>query len=210
MDTHDTPEKNYDLERLIFFTDGVFAIVITLLVIELHPPEHWDRTVAGLIREEWRALTAYVASFVAVGAFWNAHRRLFRDVVRFHPGLVFMNLLLMGFVVLVPFACELIFETGPNGQPFLIYMSLLASISFVQVLLFGFAAFVARVLSPRLTRRRNLMTFATMLLGPVFLAIVGVLLANGASPKLVMWIAPLMVVAVIVRRRAAAMEGPTA
>jgi uncharacterized membrane protein len=206
VDQHDTPEKTYDLERLIFFTDGVFAIVITLLVIELHPPEHWDRTLAGLIREEWRALLAYAASFVAVGAFWNAHRRLFRQVVRFHAALVFFNLLLMGFVVLIPFGCELIFETGPTGQPFMIYISLLATISFCQALLFGVCAFAIRVLDPRLTPRRNALVLASMLVGPAMLLVIGTFVGRGDQNLALFGMAPLLLIAVAIRRRVAAAE----
>ncbi len=206
MDEHDTPEKTYDLERLIFFSDGVFAIAITLLVIELHPPEGWDRTVAGLLREEWRSLVAYAASFIAAGAFWNAHRRLFRQIVRFHPALVFLNLLLLGFVVLIPFACELIFETGPTGQPFMIYISLLAAISFCQALLFGVSAFVLRVLDPRFTARRNALVLASMMVGPVMLLVVGILVARGDQKFALMGMAPLMLIAVTIRRRVLAAE----
>lgn len=139
MTGHDTPEKSYDLERLIFFTDGVFAIAITLLVIELRPPHDWDRTFAQLWAEEWRSFLAYTVSFVVVGVFWNAHRMLFRLIVRFHPALVAANFLLLGFVVLVPFAATLIFKSGPQGEPFLIYLGLMTAIALSQATLWAIA-----------------------------------------------------------------------
>lgn len=167
METHDSPEKAYDLERLIFFSDGVFAIVITLLVIGLHVPPGWDRTLAGLWRAEWRELVAYAVSFVAVGAYWNAHRTLFARVVAFHPLLVVFNLLLLGFVVLLPFAAQLIFETGPAGEPFEILLGLICIVGFAQALLWGCAAFMVRVVDPRLDTRRRLMILAALALAPV-------------------------------------------
>lgn len=167
MEEHDTPEKTYDLERLIFFTDGVFAIVITLLVIELHPPANWDRTFAGLWRAEWRELAAYALSFVAVGGYWNAHRVMFRRIVRFHPGLVFFNLLLLGFLVLFPFVNQLIFESGPRGEPFTILLGLISVLGLAQALLWGFAAFVADVVDRRIGRAQRIFTFAATALVPM-------------------------------------------
>jgi len=79
------------LDRMLFFSDGVFAIAITLLSIELHPPHDWDSTFAGLIRESWPMLSAFALSFLVIGVFWNAHRRLFLRMTRFTNG-VFVQL----------------------------------------------------------------------------------------------------------------------
>jgi uncharacterized membrane protein len=201
MEQHDTPEKTYDLERLIFFSDGVFAIVITLLVIDLRPPAGWDRTFAGLWNTEWRSLLAYVVSFGAVGAYWNSHRRLFARVTRFHPGLVLLNLLLLGCVVLLPFAAKLIFETGPRGEPFVIYLALISAIGAAQALLWGFAAFIAKVVDARMPARDRLVVFATMLLGPALICAAAFEAAQDASSQRWIWIVPLLAVAAIARRR---------
>lgn len=82
MNRHDTPETDYHLERLVFLSDGVFAIVITLLALELRPPPNWDRTLAGLLAGTGPALLAFAISFAAVGAFCNAHRLIFARVQR--------------------------------------------------------------------------------------------------------------------------------
>lgn len=209
MQTHDTPEKTYDLERLIFFSDGVFAIVITLLVIELHPPPHWDRTLAGLIQAQWRSLTAYAVSFLAVGAYWNAHRGLFGRVVRFHPGLVLLNFLLLALVVLIPFAAELIFETGPRGEPFAILLGLIAAIGLAQALLWGFAAFVGKVVDPKVSERDRVMILAAMLMAPLFVGLASAAAASGSSRSFFL-ILPLIAIAGVVRRRLIRRPAPAA
>lgn len=200
MDSHDTPEKDYDLERLIFFSDGVFAIVITLLAIELHPPAHWDRTLAGLWASEARSFVAYVVSFLAVGAYWNSHRQLFRRVVRFHPGLVVFNLLLLSLVVLLPFSAELIFETGPRGEPFAIYLALIAAIGAAQALLWGFAAFVAKVVTANLSLRNRLIIFLAMVGGPALICVISFMASRSASGNWI-WVVPLLAAVAFVRRR---------
>ncbi|HEV2533057.1 TMEM175 family protein [Phenylobacterium sp.] len=201
MQTHDTPEKSYDLERLIFFSDGVFAIAITLLVIELRPPQRWDRTLAGLWGAEWRSLLAYAVSFLAVGAYWNAHRRLFARVVRFHPGLIFLNLVLLSLVVLMPFAAELIFDSGPRGEPFAAYLGLIAAIGAAQALLWTFAAFVFKVTDPAMASRERLFMTLTLALVPMALGAASVAAWYGADSSVWIWSLPFIVLANLGRRR---------
>jgi uncharacterized membrane protein len=201
MKTHDTPEKSYDLERLIFFSDGVFAIVITLLVIELHPPPHWDRTLHGLWTMQWRSLMAYAVTFFVVGLYWNAHRRLFARVVRFHPGLVIANLVLLALVVLLPFVEELLFETTPRGEPLAIYFGLIGAIGLAQALIWAFAALVAKVVDDRMSQRDRWMTLVLMLFAPVIVVAAAVAAWANVSSSLWVVMVPILIVANLARRR---------
>jgi uncharacterized membrane protein len=201
MQTHDTPEKSYDLERLIFFTDGVFAIVITLLVIDLRPPPNWDRTFSGLLAAEGHPLLAYFVSFLAAGVYWNAHRRIFARVVRFHGGLVAVNLVFLCLVVLFPFAAELIFESGPHGEPFAIYLSLVAAIGAAQALMWGFAAFVAKVVDPAMDQRERWMVLAIILLASALVAGGAAAAWAGMSPANWIWLFPILAAANLAARR---------
>jgi len=185
------PGRHYDLERLIFFSDGVFEIVITLLVIELRPPDQWDHTLGGLWQSEWYALLAYAISFLAVGVYWNHHRRLFRRVVRFHPGLVFFNLLLLGLVVLVPFGAQLILKGS-----LVLFLALLILIGLAQALLWSFAAFFGDAVDRSLSRNGRL-GFLSLLGAPVIAGVLMLLTQEQIGP---LWVA-LTVVALGVGRR---------
>ena len=66
-------------DRLLMLSDGVFAIAITLLALELRPPEHWSGGLWDLLVERWRALFGYVFGFLIVGAFWFSHATYSRD-----------------------------------------------------------------------------------------------------------------------------------
>ena len=102
MKEHDTPVKNYDLERLLFFSDGVFAIAITLLAIELHPPHGWDGRFETLFNATAGLLIFYAISFFAIAMFWMAHRGVFRHVIKFNEVASLLNILFLMFFCLVP------------------------------------------------------------------------------------------------------------
>lgn len=196
MDEHEPAERNYDLERLIFFSDGVFAIVITLLVIELRPPPEWDHTLGGLLQAEWQALLGYALSFLAVGVYWNLHRQLFRRIVRFRGGLVFFNLLLLSFVVLIPFAAQLILS-GPSGVPLALFLALLILIGLTQALLWSFAAFLGNVVEPRISRKERVFFLTHLLAAPV---VAGVVLIATLAQIQIPWAVLIAVVLGVARR----------
>lgn len=137
------------LDRLLFFSDGVFAIAITLLSIELHVPHGWDGTLAGLFRESWPMLSAFAISFGVIGVLWNAHRRCFLRMVRFTQGVFVMNLLVLAGIALMPFATQLLYVNGPRGEPVFIYLGLVSMIGLSQGLAYGYAAFIADAVRPR-------------------------------------------------------------
>lgn len=144
-----SPETREDpsLERLLFFSDGVFAIAITLLSIELHPPHGWNGTVADLWGRGWQGFIAYGLSFLVIGIFWNAHRRIFIQINRFTQGIFLLNLLLLGAIALMPFATNLLYSQRGASEAYLAYLGLVFATGLFQGLLLGWAAFVSRAMT---------------------------------------------------------------
>ncbi len=95
------------LERLIFFSDAVFAIAITLLVIEIHVPEFHhptsDRDFLVAMAQLLPNFIGFFVSFFVVGAFWAGHHRAFDCARRWSPRLVVPNLMLLSAVAAMPF-----------------------------------------------------------------------------------------------------------
>jgi uncharacterized membrane protein len=151
MKEHDTPEKNYDLERLLFFSDGVFAIAITLLAIELHPPHGWDGHFETLFNATAGLLIFYAISFFAIAMFWMAHRGVFRHVIKFNEVASLLNILFLMFICLVPFANSLFGEGHLSIDVIVIYVGLMSVTSFLLGLLWAYLAFIAKVTDPRLS-----------------------------------------------------------
>ena len=128
------------LERLTFFSDAVFAIAITLLIIEVHVP-HLDT------RDDqayWQALHAlqpsfmgFVLSFLVIGALWVAHHRVFGMLVDYSPSIVWPNMLLLMVVAFMPFATALMSSNALARVPELFYASTLLAAGLLQRLLFA-------------------------------------------------------------------------
>jgi len=97
----------HGLERLIFFSDAVFAIVITLLVIDLHAPRlpygSPDRAYWIALAELTPGFIGFVISFFVIGFYWTGHHRTLSLARHFSPKLFAPNLMLLAAVAAMPF-----------------------------------------------------------------------------------------------------------
>ena len=89
--------------RLEAFSDGVLAIAITLLVIEIHPPDIGEgETLAHALWRQWPSYAAYLVSFLTIGVIWLNHHRIFTQVIRVDGPLLLLNLNLLLWTALIP------------------------------------------------------------------------------------------------------------
>ena len=99
-----------ETSRLEAFSDGVFAVAITLLALDLRPGE--GHTLGGQLLERGAVghYAAYVVSFLVIGIIWVNHHGVFRQIARADRVLLFVNLLLLMFVAAIPFPTALLAE----------------------------------------------------------------------------------------------------
>ena len=101
--------------RLEAFSDGVLAVAITLLVLDLHATRNSPLSLVDQLREEWPTFSAYVVSFLVIGVIWLNHHALFRVATAVdHPVQVY-NLMLLMFVATIPFSTATYAEYVPAG-----------------------------------------------------------------------------------------------
>jgi TMEM175 potassium channel family protein len=93
-----------DRSRLEAFSDGVFAVAITLLALNLTVPGQGHGALLDQLNEKWPAFLAYLISFFMIGIVWVNHHVLVRSITKVDRTLLFLNLVLLLFVVLIPFA----------------------------------------------------------------------------------------------------------
>jgi uncharacterized membrane protein len=110
---HNELRKEFQLERLILFSDAVFAIAITLLVIEIKIPDKEllkqqggisDASILRSLDHLIPKFIGFLISFMLVGLYWTIHHRMFGFVTGYDRKLLFLNLLFLFFVALMPFS----------------------------------------------------------------------------------------------------------
>ncbi|MCU0729112.1 MAG: TMEM175 family protein [Sphingopyxis sp.] len=115
---------DHPLERLVFFSDAVFAIAITLLIIEIEVPalERGSNAVAwheflGL----WPSFFAFVLSFLVIGRFWIGHHTAFSQIDHYDGRLAWPNLLLLMAIAFMPFSTAFLAKNLGQFVPTLVY-----------------------------------------------------------------------------------------
>lgn len=115
-----------DTARLEAFSDGVFAIAITLLVLEIRLPTG-RASLAYELANLWPSYIAYVLSFVTIGIMWANHHAIFRLISRATHVLIVANLLLLLMVAFLPFPTKVLAEhlrhTGPDQRTAALFYS---------------------------------------------------------------------------------------
>lgn len=118
-------KTDHALERLVFFSDAVFAIAITLLVIEIHAPHlpegSADRAYWIALAELWPSLLGYFVSFAVIGLFWMGHHRAFALAGRYSPKVLGWNMGLLGIVAFMPFVTAWLSANLFARPPALVY-----------------------------------------------------------------------------------------
>ncbi len=93
-----------DRGRLEAFSDGVFAVAITLLALNLFVAGPGHGPLLRQLADHWPSFVAYLISFFMIGVIWVNHHALVRNIAAVDRTLLFLNLALLLFVVLIPFA----------------------------------------------------------------------------------------------------------
>ena len=108
--------------RLEAISDGIFAIVITIMVLELRPPAapHWRALVSV-----WPDLLSYLISFAFVATYWVNHRHVIRRLPAFREGIVWMNIVLLFLISLIPFSTAYMGRSGLAPFPMALYAGVL-------------------------------------------------------------------------------------
>jgi uncharacterized membrane protein len=150
-------KKEFQLERLIFFSDAVFAIIITIMILDVKLPEvaryASESDARNAFLQLLPKLTGYSVSFYLIGRLWMLHLRIFSFLKDYNSQLIIINLLFLFSISLYPFALSFLFNNNQITQ-YRWGVYTYASISFLTV-------FVQTMLTGYLIRNKELLCLNT-------------------------------------------------
>ncbi len=167
------PEEGVETRRVEAFSDGVFAVAITLLVLGFHIPDTLltDRDLIHWLLGQWPDLFAFVTSFATIGVMWINHHRMFTHIKRTDTTLLSLNLLLLMLIVFVPYPTLLLAQTIIlPGQHLaaLLYNGTYILLAFCFNILWGYATRRRRLLGDNADIQQVQEITAQYQFGPIF------------------------------------------
>jgi len=155
---HNELKKEFQLERLILFSDAVFAIAITLLVIEIKIPEIHetpvtDNAVLHKLAELIPKFIGFLVSFILIGQYWIVHHRMFSFVINFTDRLIWLNILFLFAIALMPFSTGFYSEYVLRGvvTPVIFYTGNIALLGLANFLMWRYLSNQKNKLTENLT-----------------------------------------------------------
>jgi len=178
IQTEPNQQDQLGLERLIFFSDAVFAIAITLLALEIRLPATQEITDDAQLFERltgmWHEYLAFFISFMVIGTFWMAHHRKFKFIKRCDSRLIFLNLLLLMVIAFIPFPSSVISKYAERTAT-IFYALTMALAGFFLMGIWQYASHHNRFVDPDLDARvRNREFFAPLTTTTIFLLSIGI------------------------------------
>ena len=155
---HNELKKEFQLERMILFSDAVFAIAITLLAIELKVPaiitDVTDHKLAESLNEMIPKFIGFLISFLIIGQYWTTHHRLFGFVVNYNLRLMWLNLFFLLAVILMPFTSAFYSEYISYflKTPVILYIGNICFLGFMNYLMWRYVSDPKHALSEGLIK----------------------------------------------------------
>ncbi len=129
-------QRDMSPERMLFFSDGVFAIIITILVLEIKVPELGSGIPLSESLAEMRpSVLAFIVSFLIVGMYWVGHRSVYNQVRHIDRNTLWLNLMFLMPAAMVPFAAGVLSEYPDEPSALHVYGVVLIAVSLFLMLL---------------------------------------------------------------------------
>jgi len=178
-------KKFINLERIGGFSDAVFAVAITLLILTIDVPVVSDVSELGSeLKALWPKFLGFLISFLIIGFFWVAHHFIFNYLRRLTPGLLWLNLFFLMFIVILPFSSDLMSEYNNSKVAVMFYGANMALASLMLLLLWMYMSHDNRLIDedfdPAL-RRHLLLMYLNMTI--IFLISVAVAAVNASASQ---------------------------
>jgi len=182
------PSEGSDpLGRIANLSDGIFAVALTLLVLDLRTPvltHPTDRDLFAALVDASPAVATFVLSFVVVGAYWLSHHRLFNLIKRYDRGLVYVNFALLLTICFIPYPTSVIGQYGQLSSAAIFYAASLAMSSLALTVELGYVANRPSLTDPGKVPVLRYFAFRALVTAVVFLGSIPVAVASPIAGEL--------------------------
>jgi uncharacterized membrane protein len=144
---YERQSPSLEFDRVVFFSDAVFAIAMTLLVVGIGIPAASEANFENALDDKIPEITSFFISFVVIGYYWLAHHRFFSHVVAVEQGIIMLNLVYLAAIAFTPFPTALVGKYENFSITVILYALTLGAASLLE------AAMFARAHSQHLFRR---------------------------------------------------------
>ncbi len=192
------PEDQLGLERIVFFSDAVMAIAITLLAIDIRVPQvdpglATQQLGAGLSAIAPRFMTFFI-SFLVIGIYWISHHRYFGYIKRYDARLILLNFLFLFFIVCMPFLASLLGQYVFVPVALIAYTVAIAALGLAMALIWWYASRGHRLIAPDFDPNTIRMINIRLFVAPVmFLVAVPFAYVSSTAVIIVWWLSPIAV-----------------
>jgi uncharacterized membrane protein len=174
--------------RILALSDGVFAIALTLLTLQIAlPATTGDASLPKALLGLWPRYLAYLLSFVVIARFWVIHRTAFRLIARDDPALVWLNLLLLMFVAFLPFPTAVVGGHAGSPAAAILYAASVGLASAASAAYWWYASGRGKLLRPDVGRAQVRAMRARGLVSSVFFALTLPIAAFAPYAAEIMW-----------------------
>ena len=199
-------DQQYGTARLVSFCDGIFGFAITLLITTIPfslgnlPPSATNEQVIAALHTLLPSFFAYVLSFYIVGNYWVVHHRMFRQIIKYDSGLLWLNLTLLLFIVFLPFPTALLGRYGDSSLITALYALTQAIIASMFFIIDWYASFHHRLIPPSVDQETIRYGYMRSLIAVgLFVLSIGLAFINPQLAKL-SWITIFLIRPIVLRR----------
>jgi uncharacterized membrane protein len=147
-----TFETGREVDRVVFFSDAVFAIAMTLLAVEIKVPDVPDAQVATTLHHMGREFYGYFLTFAVIGVYWMAHHRMFRFVRRVDNAFIALNMLLLALIGFMPVSSDLFGRHSNSSAAVIFYAFNLCLVGLATLFVWLYATHRHRLVDDSLTQ----------------------------------------------------------
>jgi uncharacterized membrane protein len=198
-----------EYDRVVFFSDAVFALAITLLVVDLQVPDVADLQSGEQLRHSLPQIGGFALSFAVIGQFWIGHHGLFRRIKGFNRQLLLLNLLFLGCIAFLPYPTALLSAAGDQVPATVFYAVSIAAAGLAEGAVWLYAIHIRDLALPGVPPAVRRFLLLRVLRAPVvFLLSVPVAIVQPALAKY-LWLL-VLISGLVLRRLEPAGEEPAA